>query len=276
MNKLTVSDFVKLTGTTLKTVNYYHKIGLLPEPERTAAGYRLYGSVELHRMRLIKHLKSLGLDLKHIKEMLGDAKDPGSSREVLQALRRELLNDLKTLEERVAKIDAMLGAEASLLDEDIFDSPSLQATSEILGAGTVEAYAQACPDMYDQHRKLHGILDDFKWGEDYQQTLGNLAQFFKEHPQEYKISMDYAERLSRISDLEEDNPEIEVLARDAAQLIKSMPLLTQVLLKQKPIQEPWQGVYDELVADVLSPARIRFNQLLQKYLGVASRAGSTD
>ncbi|NMC27944.1 MAG: MerR family transcriptional regulator [Syntrophomonadaceae bacterium] len=276
MNKLTVSDFVKLTGTTLKTVNYYHKIGLLPEPERTAAGYRLYGSVELHRMRLIKHLKSLGLDLKHIKDMLGDVKDPGSSREVLQSLRRELLHDLKTLEERVAKIDAMLVAEASFLDEDILDSPSLQATAEILGAETVAAYAQACPEMYAQHRKLHGILDDFKWGEDYQQTLGDLAQFFKEHPREYQISLDYAQRLGRISDLEEDNPEIDVLAREAAQLIKSMPVLKQVLLKQKPIQEPWQGVYNELVADVLSPARIRFNKLLQNYLGIEGNPGSTD
>jgi len=276
MNKLTVSDFVKLTGTTLKTVNYYHKIGLLPEPERTAAGYRLYGPVELHRMRLIKHLKSLGLDLKHIKEMLGDVTDPGSSREVLQSLRRELLNGMKTLEDRVAKIDAMLDTEASLLDEDILDSPSLQAATEILGAGTVSAYAQACPEMYDQHRKLHGILDDFKWGEDYQQTLADLAQFFKEHPREYQISLDYAERLGRISDLEEDNPDIDVLAREAAQLIKSKPVLKQVLLKQKPIQEPWRGVYDELVAVVLSPARIRFNQLLQKYLGVEGNASSAD
>jgi DNA-binding transcriptional MerR regulator len=44
MNKLKVGEFVKLTGSTLKTINYYHKVGLLPEPERSAGDYRLYGS----------------------------------------------------------------------------------------------------------------------------------------------------------------------------------------------------------------------------------------
>ena len=69
-NRIKIGDFVKLTGSTLKTVIYYHKIGLLPEQVRSPGGYRLYGPAELNRMRLIKRLKSLGLDLKHIKEIM--------------------------------------------------------------------------------------------------------------------------------------------------------------------------------------------------------------
>ncbi len=268
MNKLKVSEFVKLTGTTLKTVNYYHKIGLLPEPERSAGGYRLYGPAELNRMRLIKHMKSLGLGLRQIKEMLRDVQDPSSSLEVLQSLRRELLKSIATLQERVAKIDALLGTDASLLDEDLFDSPSLQNTTEILGADNMEIYARSYPEIFDQHRKLYGILDDFEWGEDYQQTFSGLAQFFKEHPEEYRISLDYAQRLGRISNLDQDDPEIDAFARESAEVIKSMPALTEVLFKQKPIKEPLGGVYNDLVADVLSPARIKYNQLLQKYLGL--------
>lgn len=71
-NRIKIGDFIKLTGSTLKTIIYYHKIGLLPEPHRSAAGYRLYGPEELNRMRLIKRLKSLGLDLHRIKEVIGD------------------------------------------------------------------------------------------------------------------------------------------------------------------------------------------------------------
>jgi hypothetical protein len=48
-NRIKIGDFVKLTGSTLKTVNYYHKIGLLPAPQRTDGGYRLYGLEELNR-----------------------------------------------------------------------------------------------------------------------------------------------------------------------------------------------------------------------------------
>ncbi len=92
MNKLKSGDFIKLTGSTLKTINYYHKIGLLPKPERSAAGYRLYGPADLNRMRFIKHLKSLGLDLKQIKIIVGDLSNPKSSREVLESLRRSQSN----------------------------------------------------------------------------------------------------------------------------------------------------------------------------------------
>ncbi len=90
-NRIKISDFAKLTGNTLKTIIYYHKIGLLQEPERSPSGYRLYGSAELTRMRFIKHLKSLGLDLKRIKEILGDMNNHRTLREVLQSLRTELL-----------------------------------------------------------------------------------------------------------------------------------------------------------------------------------------
>lgn len=34
-NQIKIGDFVKLTGNTLKTVLYYHKIGVLQEPERS-------------------------------------------------------------------------------------------------------------------------------------------------------------------------------------------------------------------------------------------------
>ena len=58
-NQIKISDFVKLTRSTLKTVLYYHKIGLLQEPKRSANGYRLYGAEELARMRMIKHFKQI-------------------------------------------------------------------------------------------------------------------------------------------------------------------------------------------------------------------------
>ena len=69
--QIKISDFAKLTGSTLKTIIYYHKIGLLQEPKRSPAGYRLYGPAELTRMQLIKRLKSLGLDLKAHQRNIG-------------------------------------------------------------------------------------------------------------------------------------------------------------------------------------------------------------
>lgn len=132
-HRIKIGDFVKLTGSTLKTVNYYHKIGLLPAPQRTDGGYRLYGLEELNRMRLIKHLKSLGMDLKQIKEIIGGSNNQRTSGEVLQSLRSELLSEKQTLEERIVKIDTILSNNAPLLDEDCFESASFQMITEILG-----------------------------------------------------------------------------------------------------------------------------------------------
>ena len=276
MSTLKVSEFVKLTGTTLKTVNYYHKIGLLPEPERSPAGYRLYGLAELNRMRSIKRLKSLGFSLKHIKEMIGDFKEPDNFREFLASLRGDLLDEIQTLEARVAKIDALLGAHASPLDDGRIDPPSFEKMAKILGPEQVEQYSSASPELYAQHRKLHSVIDDFQWGEDLQQTYSSLARFFKEHPQEYQVSLEYGARLSRLAALDKDDLQVDAFAREAAELIQSMPILKAILFKPKPIQGPLADVYNRLVADVLPPARIRFNELLQKYLGLDGNVGIKD
>lgn len=232
-NRIKISDFAKLTGTTLKTIIYYHKIGLLQEPERSPGGYRLYGPVELTRMQLIRRLKSLGLDLKRIKEILGDIHNPKTLREVLQSLRVELLSEKKSLEERVAKIEMLLSEDTVFLDEDIFGSSSFQMVSDILGPDKIDKYAQTCPEILEQQRKLFGILDDFQWGVEYQETFRALAEYFKAHPQQYQIALDYGTRLARLAQLPEDDPEIEALARESAEFIKSIPELKKLLCNQE-------------------------------------------
>ncbi|MCM1565749.1 MAG: MerR family transcriptional regulator [Dehalobacter sp.] len=265
-NRIKIGDFVKLTGSTLKTIIYYHKIGLLQEPERSQGGYRLYGPEELTRMQLINHLKSLGLDLKRIKEVLGDIHYNKTLREVLQSLQIDLLNEKKSLEERIAKIQLLLSEEKVRLDEDIYDSPSFQMITEILKPEQIENYARTCPELFDQQRKLFGILDDFQWGEDYQETFRALAGYFQDHPEQYQISLDYGVRLSNLSQLSEDDPKIEMLARESVEFIKSIPQLRKMLCNQSGIKKPLESLYNDMVANVISPARMKHGQLFQKYL----------
>lgn len=266
MNKIKISDFVKLTGSTLKTVNYYHKIGLLPEPERSSGGYRLYGPAELNRMRLIKRLKSLGLDLKHIKEIMGDLQNSRTTREVLQSLRRELLNEKKTLEERLAKIDTLLIEDALPLDEDVFDSPSFQMITGILGTDKIEKYARTCPEIYDQHGKVYGILDDFQWGGDYREPFRFLAEYFKEHPDHYEMALEAGARWAELSHIDEDDPRIEAFARESAALVKSMPPVKELICNHPGMKMPFESIYQEMVAGVLSPAQLKYQQLFEKFL----------
>jgi DNA-binding transcriptional MerR regulator len=264
-NRIKINDFVKLTGSTLKTIIYYHKIGLLPEPERSVGGYRLYGAAELTWMQLIRHLKSLGLDLKRIKEILGDKHSDRTLREVLESLRIDLLSEKKSLEKRIAQIELLLSEDKVVLDEDICDSPSFQMITEILKPEQIENYAQTCPELFDQQRKLFGILDDFQWGEDYQDTFRALAEYFQAHPEQFQIALDFFVRLSNLSQLSEDDPEIEILARESTELIKSIPEL-RALLCNHPGVKHHVSLYNDMVANVYSPARMKHMQLFQKYL----------
>ncbi|MGI6469096.1 MAG: MerR family transcriptional regulator [Syntrophomonadaceae bacterium] len=265
-NRIKIGDFIKLTGSTLKTIIYYHKIGLLPEPERSAGGYRLYGTGELNRMRLIKRLKSLGLDLHRIKEVIGDLQNTPTMRETLQALKIELLNEKKILEDRIEKIDALLGEDIELLNEDVFASPSFQMITDILGIEQIEKYAQTCPEIYAQHRKVNSILDDFQWNVDYQEPFRILSEYFKEHPEDYEMALNYGARYAQLAKAAEDDPQIEKLARESAALIKSMPQVRDLLLSHLGKKKPMNSLYQDMVAGVLSPAQLKYQELVDKFL----------
>jgi DNA-binding transcriptional MerR regulator len=63
---LTVSVLAGQVGLSADTVRYYERVGLLPEPARSAAGYRLYDPTAIDRLRLIKGAQRAGLRLREI------------------------------------------------------------------------------------------------------------------------------------------------------------------------------------------------------------------
>lgn len=265
-NQILIGDFVKLTRSTLKTVMYYHKIGLLKEPKRSQSGYRLYGAEELAHMRMIKHLKHLGLDLKQIKEILGDTRNNRSLREVLQSLQVELLIEKKNIDEQLSKIEILLSQEIEELEETSLESKSFKMITEILESEQVENYKESCPDLFDQQRNIFGIIDDFQWGKDYQENFGKIAEYFKLHPKQYKIALEFGKRLSKLKQMSEDDPEIENLAKEGAEFIKNEPFLKQMLYGQNGFEITNESLFNEISNKFLSPAQIKHKKLIQKYL----------
>lgn len=71
----TVKELSDLAKVTIKTLHYYHKIGLLLPCEVSEAGYRLYGMKELERLRQILFYRELDFPLKKIKQILDDEPD---------------------------------------------------------------------------------------------------------------------------------------------------------------------------------------------------------
>lgn len=71
----TVKEVAEMTGVTVKTLHYYHKIGLLLPCKVTEAGYRLYGKKELERLQQILFYRELDFALSNIKLALENESD---------------------------------------------------------------------------------------------------------------------------------------------------------------------------------------------------------
>ena len=67
---MTVNEVSKLTGVSIRALQYYDKIGLLRPTRYTQSGYRLYDDTALETLQQILLFRELEFPLKEIKEII--------------------------------------------------------------------------------------------------------------------------------------------------------------------------------------------------------------
>jgi DNA-binding transcriptional MerR regulator len=70
MERLTIGELARRAGVPVRTLRFWSDEGLVPVAERSAAGYRLYGTEAIARVDLVRALRELGLGLDAIAEIL--------------------------------------------------------------------------------------------------------------------------------------------------------------------------------------------------------------
>ncbi|HEX3541831.1 MAG TPA: MerR family transcriptional regulator [Acidimicrobiales bacterium] len=122
MNGLTVSELAGEVDASPDTLRYYERIGLLPPPPRTAAGYRQYGPDAIERVRFIKQAQRFGLRLADIAGLLAIKERGlcpcGGTRRLLQDRLTQLDEEMTSLSRLRTDIRAMLDQEEPLRDDD--------------------------------------------------------------------------------------------------------------------------------------------------------------
>src|SRR5215212_6853208 len=95
------------------TVRYYERAGLLPPPQRTAAGYRSYDDGAVDRMRFIQGAQRLGLRLADVRTLL-DIRDTGTCpcEPAAELLRRRLAE----IDAEVARLVALRAEMAAMAE----------------------------------------------------------------------------------------------------------------------------------------------------------------
>lgn len=94
---LTRGQLARVCSVGSETIRYYEREGLLPAAERSAAGYRQFGSDAVPRLNFIRRAKALGFTLQEIAELLA-LQDDGQDRARVKAI----------AEDKLAEIDAKL------------------------------------------------------------------------------------------------------------------------------------------------------------------------
>lgn len=65
-----IGELADRSGVTAKTLRFYEREGLVPEPDRTSGGYRDYEPAAIERVTFIKDAQAAGLTLAQIGEVL--------------------------------------------------------------------------------------------------------------------------------------------------------------------------------------------------------------
>ena len=95
-----IGELAARTGVTTKTIRFYEGIGVIPEPQRTANGYRVYDERAVARLRFVRDAQAAGLSLVEI-DLILDLRDQGESscEHVISMLESHLSDVDRQLEE---------------------------------------------------------------------------------------------------------------------------------------------------------------------------------
>jgi DNA-binding transcriptional MerR regulator len=63
---LTIGQVARLAGVTPDTIRYYERLGVMPRPPRTPAGYRQYQTGIVDRLRTVRNAQQFGFSLKDL------------------------------------------------------------------------------------------------------------------------------------------------------------------------------------------------------------------
>lgn len=132
--KLTIGALAKRADVGIDTVRFYERRGLLPKPERTNSGYRLYDHGTVARIDFIRRAKRLGFTLDEIQTLLR-LQDQGGRKADVRNLTQQKLFEIDSRIRDLEQIRAVLRKLARTCSGqgNVDSCPIIEAISGITG-----------------------------------------------------------------------------------------------------------------------------------------------
>ncbi len=128
---MTVHEVSRLTGVSIRTLQYYDRIGLLHPAEYTGAGYRLYDDTALEALQQILLFRELEFPLKDIQRII---RSPSFDRQkvldqqiALLELKKERLDNLIRLAREIRSSGVKTKMDFSAFDTEKMDEYAAKA-----------------------------------------------------------------------------------------------------------------------------------------------------
>lgn len=181
---MTVKEVSKLTGVSVRTLQYYDKIGLLQPTKYTDSGYRLYDDTALERLQQILLFRELEFPLKEIKAILDstnfDGKKALSQQIELLELKKQHLENLINF----ARGIKMIGVRA--VDFTVFDRSKIDEYAKCTREqwGNTDAYKEFVEKTKDRTQE-----EDDRLAEEFMGLFVEFGTMRNESPDSERVQL---------------------------------------------------------------------------------------
>ena len=104
MKEFSSGELAKKAEVNVETLRFYEKKGVMPKPDRTPAGYRIYDINDLKRLTFIKKSQILGFTLSEIKDLLYLRVDTERNCSEVRKIASEKINSIQIKLEELQRI----------------------------------------------------------------------------------------------------------------------------------------------------------------------------
>ena len=133
-----IGELAQIAQTTVETVRYYEKEGLLPETVRTAGNFRVYGPAHLERLRFIRNCRALDMSHDEIHTLLDLADEPS---EGCGAINTVFDQHIAHVDERIREL-MHLKEQLAMLRQQCQTEQPVDACGILQGLATMETEAK--------------------------------------------------------------------------------------------------------------------------------------
>ncbi|WP_116953414.1 MerR family transcriptional regulator [Jiangella endophytica] len=138
---LTISRLAAYAGVTVRAVRHYHRIGLLPEPERDHSGYRVYDAAAVVRLIRIHTLAAAGVPLARVQELLDAGPDEFAAG--VEEIDKELRAEIRRLQGTRRRLARLAAGDHLALPQSVVDY-----LDRVRGLGVEEQYIEMERDAW--------------------------------------------------------------------------------------------------------------------------------